>query len=190
MSCATGVWPLSNEPMFLAVAVTIDSIMNPVFGTPTGTGGGSDGSNRDAHADRENIRIFGITLMLVDNHEAAGIGELLDAANGADAAKGGQHHRICERQFVGLADRSVVGDLFDGHFTLLNIPYASVGDPFDMLLAHLAFEQALGVADPVETEVSDIGLRGDKGHGHAIAKFAPAQLGFQNEQELVSRAEA
>jgi len=38
MSCATGVWPLSNEPMFLAVAVTIDSIMNPVFGTPTGTG--------------------------------------------------------------------------------------------------------------------------------------------------------
>ena len=24
--------------MFFAVAVTIDSIMNPVFGTPTGTG--------------------------------------------------------------------------------------------------------------------------------------------------------
>jgi hypothetical protein len=38
VGCADGVSPLSSAPIFIAVAVTIDSIMNPVFGTPTGTG--------------------------------------------------------------------------------------------------------------------------------------------------------
>ena len=128
--------------------------------------------------------------MLVDDHEAAGIGEFLDAANGADAAKRGQHHRICERQFVCLPDCPIVRDLFDRHLALLNILYASAGNPFDMFLAHLAFEQALGVTDPVETEVSDIWFRRDKRHGHAIAELPPAQLRLQNEQELVGRPEA
>ena len=30
--------PFSNAPMLCATAVTMDSIMKPVFGTPTGTG--------------------------------------------------------------------------------------------------------------------------------------------------------
>ena len=38
VGCTDGAWPLRRAPMFIAVAVTIDSIMKPVFGTPTGTG--------------------------------------------------------------------------------------------------------------------------------------------------------
>ena len=119
-----------------------------------------------------------------------GIGQPLDAADRADAAERRQHHRIGERQFVGLADRAVVGDLLDGHLALLDALDPGVGDPLDVLLAHLAFEQALGVADAVEAEMADIGLRGDEGHRHAIAQLAAAQLGFQDEQEFVGRPEA
>ena len=118
----------------------------------------ADRGDRHADADAEHVRERRIALVLVDDDEAAGIGQLLDASDRADAAERGQHHRIGERQFVGLADRAVVGDLLDRHFALLDILDAGVGDPLDVLLAHLAFEQALGVADAVEAEVADIGL--------------------------------
>jgi hypothetical protein len=91
---------------------------------------------------------------------------------------------------MGLADRAVVRDLLDGHGSRRNAFHPGARDPLDVLLAHLAFEQTLGVADPVETEVTDIGLGGDKRHGDAVAKFAAAQLGLQDEQEFVGRAEA
>ena len=38
VATAFGSWPRSSEPTLAAVAVTIDPIMKPVFGTPTGSG--------------------------------------------------------------------------------------------------------------------------------------------------------
>ena len=89
-----------------------------------------------------------------------------------------------------MLDRAVFGDFLDAHLARLDIVDAGVGDPLDVLLAHLAFEQALGVADAVEAEMADIGLRGHEGHRHAVAQLAAAQFGLQDEQELVGRAEA
>ena len=43
--------PRKSAPIFRAVAVTMDSIMKPVLGTPTGTGLGPTGGNGDADAD-------------------------------------------------------------------------------------------------------------------------------------------
>ena len=176
--------------MLRAVAVTIDSIMKPVFGTPTGTGVAPTGAIATQTPIANTFGNSGLRWCLSTMTKPRGIGELLDAANGADAAKRRQHHRIGERQFVGLADRAVVGDLLDGHLAGLDALHAGVGDPLDVLLAHLAFEQALGVADPVETEMADIGFGGDERHRHAVAQLAAAQLGFQDEQEFVGRAEA
>ena len=59
-----------------------------------------------------------------------------------------------------------------------------------MVLAHLAFEQPLGVADAVEAEMADIRLGGDEGHRHLVADLAATQLGLEDEGELVGRAEA
>ena len=52
--------------MLCAVAVTIDSIMKPVFGTPTGTRRLADRRDGDADADREDVGEGGIALVLVD----------------------------------------------------------------------------------------------------------------------------
>ena len=64
------------------------------------------------------------------------------------------------------------------------------GHPLDVVVAHLALEQALGVADAVEAEVADIGFGGDEGHRHLVADLAAAQLRLEDEGELVGRAEA
>ena len=53
---------------------------------------------------------------------------------------------------------AIVGDLLDMHQTSLNGRDPGIGDPFDVAIAHLAFEQALSVADAVEPQVADIGL--------------------------------
>ena len=84
----------------------------------------------------------------------------LDAAHGGNAAEGRQHHREGERQFVGLAltppsSSTSSTDILPGS-TLVD---RGVGDPFDVALAQLALQQALGVADAVEAEMADIGLR-------------------------------
>jgi len=91
---------------------------------------------------------------------------------------------------VGFAHRTILAVLLHCHLALLDTLDAGVGDPFDMLLAHLAFEQVLGVADAVEAEVADIRLGGHKRHRDPIAQLAAAQLGLQDEQELVGRAKA
>ena len=49
------------------------------------------------------------------------------------------------------------------------------------MLAHLAFQKPLGVADPVEAEMADIGFGGDESHGHLVADFSTAQFGVENE---------
>ena len=56
--------------MLCAVAVTIDSIMKPVFGTPVGTGVASDRRDRDADADREDVGVGRVALVLVDQRRS------------------------------------------------------------------------------------------------------------------------
>ena len=65
-----------------------------------------------------------------------------------------------------------------------------IGDPFDVAVAQLAFQQALGVADAVQAEMADIGFRGDEGHRHLVANAPLAQFGVEDEGELIGRAEA
>ena len=91
---------------------------------------------------------------------------------------------------LGRLDRAVVADLLHRHLALLDLFDAGAGDPLDVAVAHLAFEQALGVADAVETEMADIGLGGDESHWNLIADLAAAQFRLENEGEFVGRPEA
>ena len=149
-----------------------------------------DRRNRDAHADPEYVRIFRILLVLVDDDETARIDEAVNAAQRRDPAERRQHHRIGERQFARRLDRAVVGDLFDRHLARLDLLHPRAGDPLDVVLAHFALEQALGVADAVEADVADVGFGGDEGHRHAVADAAAPQFGLEDEGELVSGAKA
>jgi hypothetical protein len=115
-----------------------------------------------------------VLLVLVGEDEAARIGQPLDAAHRLDAAEGGQHHRIGEGQSCGptLPSSAISSTM---HLAGLEPVHPRIGDPLDVLVAHLAFEQALGVADPVEAEMADIGLGGDEGHRHLVAHLRVAQ---------------
>ncbi len=89
-----------------------------------------------------------------------------------------------------LANVAILADFLDRHFPGLDRLHPRAGDPFDVTLAKLALQQALGVADAIETEMADIGLRGDKRHRHPVANATFAQLGVQDEDELVGWTEA
>ena len=91
---------------------------------------------------------------------------------------------------MGLLDRAVLVELLDDHLAGLDLLHPRIGDPLDVVVAHLALEHALGVADAVEAEMADIGLGRDEGHRHLVADLAPAQLGIEDEGELVGRPEA
>ncbi len=72
----------------------------------------------------------------------------------------------------------------------LDLVDLGVDDPFDVALAHLGFQHALGVADAADAEMADIGLRGHEGHRHLVADAPLAQVGVHDHGELVGRAEA
>src|SRR5208337_5533120 len=99
-----------------------------------------------------------VALGLIDKDEAAWIDQPFDAAQGLDAAKSRKHHRIGKGQLVHLPEFTVVGELLDDHFAGFDLLHACVRDPLDVMVAHLAFENALGVAYAVEAEMPDIGL--------------------------------
>ena len=60
----------------------------------------ADGRDGDAYANREYLGEGRIALVLVDENEAARIGEAFDAAHRFHAAEGRQHHRVGEWDFV------------------------------------------------------------------------------------------
>src|SRR6185437_8259386 len=125
--------------------------------------------DRDAYADAEDVREFRVALVLVDQDEAARVGQTVDAAHRLDASESRQQHGIGERQFMGLEHRAAFADLRRGKLAGLDLVQPGVGDPLDMAVAHGAFEHALCVAYTVEAEVPDIGLGGDEGHRYAVA---------------------
>ena len=87
-------------------------------------------------------------------------------------------------------DSTAHGDFLDMHGAGLDLRHPGVGDPFDVALAHFAFQQALGVADPVQAEVADIGLGGDEGHRYPVAHLATPEFGVEDQGEFVSGAKA
>ena len=68
--------------------------------------------------------------------------------------------------FFGLPSSSTSRHVHLADFDLVDL---GVDDPFDVALAHLRFEHALGVADAADAEMADIGLGGDEGHRHLVA---------------------
>ena len=86
--------------MFSAVAVTIDSIMKPVFGTPTGSGVLPTGGMATQTPIAKMFGKAGLRWCLSIEDEAARIGQALDAVHRRDAAEGRQHHREGEGQLV------------------------------------------------------------------------------------------
>ena len=173
------------------MAVTIDSIMKPVFGTPTGTGVLPTGGMATQTPMPKTLRVFGVALVLVDEDEAARIDQPVDAADGR--RRRGRPEASWKRQ------RAVRGSTFGlpASSTSSTCIIAGSTDVTLALVTHLMWRsrislssKRLGVADPVEAEMADIGLGGDEGHGHAVADLAAAQLGIEDEGELVGRAEA
>ena len=93
--------------MLLAVAVTIDSIMKPVFGTPQATGVGPIGGMATQTPTENTFLKFRILLVLVGDDETAWIDQPSMPRNGAMPRKAGN---IIEKpngnSFVALTEPS------------------------------------------------------------------------------------
>ncbi len=98
--------------------------------------------DRDAHADAEHVAPGRVALVLVHQHEAARVDELLDPAHRRHAAERRQHHGERERQVVRGAQRAVLGDLLHRHRGGLGALQPRVGDPLDVAAAELALHAA------------------------------------------------
>ena len=86
MSVRLSARALQERADLRAVAVTIDSIINPVFGTPVGTGVAATGGMATP-TPTPKCSEGRISLMLVDQNESARICKALNPADGGDAAK-------------------------------------------------------------------------------------------------------
>ena len=69
-----------------------------------------------------------------------------------------------------MADAAAVRYFLDRHLAGFDGGNARVRNPFDVAIAHFAFEQPLGVADAIEAEMTDIGLGRDEGHRYAVRR--------------------
>ena len=148
------------------------------------------GRDRDADSHREDLREGRVALVLVGEDEAARVGQPLDVAHRRHAAEGRQHHGEDLGQLVRPGHRAVLGDLRDMELVGLDPVDAGIGDPLDVPLAQGALQEALGIADPVEAEMADIGLGGDEGHRHLVADLRVAQGLVEDEGEFIGRTEA
>ena len=150
----------------------------------------ADRRDRHAHADGEDVREGRVALVLVDEDEAARIGQALDAGTAGTPRNAGSIMEKAKGSSWLVLTRAVLVDLLDEHLAGLDLVDPGVGDPLDVPLAHGALQQALGVADAVEAEMADVGLRRDEGHRHLVAHLGAAQRRVEDEGELVGRAEA
>ena len=84
-----GSSPRKSAPIFRAVAVTMDSIMKPVWARPPAPGSAPPANGDDADPEDFGERL--VPLLAVHRHETARIGEPFDVADRADPAERGQH---------------------------------------------------------------------------------------------------
>ena len=85
---------------------------------------------------------------------SARIGQAINAANCRHAAEGRDHHGEFERQVVSLFWLAVLIDLSHVHLVGIDLVDLGIDDPFDVSLAHLYFEYALGIADAADAEMA------------------------------------
>ncbi len=164
--------------------------MKPVLGTPTGTGVGPTGAMATQTPTLKILGKFGLRWILACQDEAARIGQALDPAHGGHAPERRQDHGVGKGKVARLFDAAVLVHLLDRDLSRLDGLDARVDDPLDVAVAHLAFQEALGVADAVQTEMADIGFGCDESHRHLVPDPALAQLGIQDEGEFIGRPEA
>jgi hypothetical protein len=100
----------------------------------------ADRRNGDRDADAEDVLVFRVALVLVDEHEAARIGQPLEAVDRRHAAEGGEHHREGEGQLMRRLDGAGLIHFLDEHLAGLDLLHLGVGDPLDVPLAHCALE--------------------------------------------------
>ena len=87
-------------------------------------------------------------------------------------------------------DLATVVQLGHKHLARFDFGDAGVGNPFDVVVAKLAFQHGFGVAHAAQPHVADIRLAGHIGQGHLVAQFSALQILVENERKLISRAEA
>ena len=87
-------------PMLWAVAVTMDSIMKPVLGTPQGTGVGPIGGIATQTPTAKMFGYFGLRWCLSTMVKPRGLVRPSMPRHRRDAAEGRQHHREGEGQFL------------------------------------------------------------------------------------------
>ena len=72
----------------------------------------------------------------------------------------------------------------------LHLRDLGVADPLHVMVAQLALQHPLGVADAGQPEVADVGFRRHEGDGHLVPDPALLQVAAEDEGELVGRSEA
>ena len=160
------------------------------LGRAGGHGRGLDRRNRHADAGGEDVPVFLAALEFVDQHEAARVAQLGHGGHRVHTLEGGQHHGHLERHLVFLVGVAEVVKLGHEHLAGFDLGGLGVGDPLHVAVAQLGFEHRLAVADAAEAQVADVGLAGDEGDRHLVAQLALAQVGVEDEGELVGRSEA
>jgi hypothetical protein len=81
-------------------------------------------------------------------------------------------------------------EFLDVHAPALDARGPRIGDPADVTLAELVLDDALRVADAIESQVADVRLSGHEGERHAAAQLLPAQRGVEDHRVFIGRAEA
>ncbi len=148
------------------------------------------GRDGDADPGGVNLREGGIALVFVDDDKTAGIDQPLDASQRRNADKGGQHHGVFVGQSVGALDVALIVQLLHRHLAILCCHGAGIADPLHIAHPQFALQHSLGVAYAVQTQMADVGLAGDKGHGHIFSHLFVAQVAIEDEGVLVGRAKA
>ena len=146
--------------------------------------------NGDTDTGRVDVLVGRVAMEFVHHDEAARVAQPFDIGHGIDALEGRQHHVELEFDLV-LLDHLAGGIQFiDVHLAVLDLGGLGVGDPVDVMVAQLGFEHGLGIAHAAETKMTDIGFGGHIGHRELVAYLALAQVGVDDEGKLVGRAEA
>ena len=93
-------------------------------------------------------------------------------------------------QGVGALDVALIVQLLHRHLAILRRHGAGIADPLHVAHPQFALQHPLGVAHAVETQMADVGLAGDKCHGHILSHLLVAQVAIEDERILVGGAEA
>src|SRR5690606_11321114 len=136
------------------------------------------------------VAVTRVALVLIDQHEAAGIAQALDVSHRRNAAKGWQQHGEAMVEALRFDRSSTLVVHCHIYVTGIDGIDLCIGNPLDVPLPELRFHRALRVADPAEPHVPDVRLARHEGYRHLVPDTALAQVLVQDQRELVSRAEA